>query len=846
MEHATAPKRGRCGSGWSGEASTSWNMTWRPTLPPGIACERLPTASVPFRCWWRTELSLRSGGKGEGARSGNEMTSAYSIRVRGVVQGVGFRPFVYRLARENRLAGWVINAEEGVEICVEGEECGLQAFLRDLKTQPPPSSSVSAIEMEAAEPAGLAEFTIRESRRRERPTVRISPDLPVCEACLRELFDPGNRRYRYPYINCTNCGPRYSVVLRLPYDRPNTTMAPWPLDAYCAQEYGDPENRRFHAQPVACAACGPQVSLLADRETVQGSDESIRRTAELLRWGAIVAIKGIGGYHLACDARNAATVAALRERKYRKEKPFALMARDLAIARELAELNPEAEELLTSAARPIVLAKARVELTGVFPGNNELGVMLPYTPLHHLLFAAGAPEVLVMTSANRSSEPIAYEDADALARLGGIADAFLIGERPIARRIDDSVARAGIFGPVILRRGRGYAPGAVGTLPVSQPILALGADLKNAIALVVSGQVFVSQHIGDLDHYECVLALRQTIGDLLSMYEVPWEEVLAVHDAHPQYVSTALARELPAARTIALQHHRAHVASVLAERQAWETRVIGVSFDGTGFGDDGTIWGGEIFAGSIAGGLKRVAHMRPAALPGGDAAAECPVQAAAGFLAQLDDLPDLSAPPFCFPERYERAAELVRKNVRTFTTTSVGRLFDAAAALVGFTREVTFEGQAAMWVEDVARSAPMVAPYPFPFDGREMDFRPLLQALVSDRVAGRDVAEIARAFQGGIAAGLCAAVSSLCRNYGIDTVVLSGGVFQNELLLRDVKSLLQGEPLEIWTNRLVPPNDGGICLGQAALAAFGERDRERGKQSRSLTPVPQKSGPGSG
>lgn len=757
------------------------------------------------------------------------MTSAYSIRVRGVVQGVGFRPFVYRLARENRLAGWVINAEEGVEICVEGEDSGVQAFLRGLKAQPPPASSVTAIETEAAEPAGLSEFTIRESRRRERPTVRISPDLPVCEGCLRELFDPHDRRYRYPYINCTNCGPRYSVILRLPYDRANTTMARWALDACCAREYGDAENRRFHAQPVACPACGPEFYLLADRETVPGSDASIRRAAELLRSGAIVAVKGIGGYHLACDARNAASVAALRERKYRKEKPFALMARDLDTARRLVELNAEAEELLTSAARPIVLAKARVELAGVAPGNSELGVMLPYTPLHHLIFApngaSGAPEVLVMTSANRSSEPIAYEDADALERLGGIADAFLVGERPIVRRIDDSVARAGVFGPVILRRGRGYAPGAVGTLPANRPILALGADLKNAITLVVRGQAFVSQHIGDLDHYECVTALRQTIGDLMTMYEVQWEEALVVHDAHPQYVSTALAQELPAARTIAVQHHRAHVASVLAERGAWERRVVGVSFDGTGFGDDGTIWGGEIFAGSVAGGFERVAHVRCAALPGGDAAAEFPVQAAAGFLAQVDGLPDLSAAPFYFPERYERAAELVRKNVRTFATTSVGRLFDAAAALVGFVREVTFEGQAAMWVEDAARSVGFAAPYPFPFDGGEMDFRPLLEAVVRDRLAGREVGEIARAFQGGVAVGLCDALRVLCREQGIDTVVLSGGVFQNELLLSDVKALLREERVEVWTNRLVPPNDGGISLGQAALAAFSAPKR---------------------
>jgi hydrogenase maturation protein HypF len=776
------------------------------------------------------------------------VTSACSIRVLGVVQGVGFRPFVYGLARKNTLAGWIVNAEQGVEIFLEGDQDKLHAFVHDLKTQPPPSSSITAIELQSAEPAGLKEFTIRESRRRDRPTTRISPDLPVCEACLQELFEPGNRRHRYPYINCTNCGPRYSVVLRLPYDRPNTTMAQWPLDVYCDHEYRDPENRRFHAQPVACSACGPHFSLLADQETVQGSDESIRRSAEMLRSGSILAIKGIGGYHLACDALNAAAVASLRERKYRKEKPFALMARNLAVARQLIELTAEAEELLISPSRPILLAKARIELPGVAPANNELGVLLPYTPLHHLLFAAGAPEILVMTSANRSSEPIAYEDADALARLSGIADAFLIGERPIARRVDDSVVRVGSFGPVILRRGRGYAPGAVATLPASRPILAVGADLKNTIALVVSGQVFVSQHIGDLDHYQSRLAFHQTIRDLISMYEVPWQELLVVHDAHPQYVSTGQARELPAAATQAVQHHRAHVASVLAERQAWDKRVIGVSFDGSGYGDDGTIWGGEIFAGSLISGFHRVAHLRPIHLPGGDAAARHPVQAAAGFLSQLQAVPDFAAPPFAFPHSYERSMEMLAKRMRTFAATSVGRLFDAAAALLGFTHENTFEGQAAAWLEYKASAAGNVKPYPFPFIDGELDFRPLLEKLIADRLDGRPDHEIARAFHLGIAYGLCEAIARLCQSECVDTVVLSGGVFQNDLLLHDLKAILESRPIRIWMNHAVPPNDGGISLGQAALAAFHQFDEidNRSRQEVRDAAVLARSGEGRG
>ena len=750
------------------------------------------------------------------------MPDARSIRIRGIVQGVGFRPFVYRLAREHALAGWVRNGHEGVEVYVEGLSKTLSTFLLALNTQLPPAASISSIEVHTVPAIGLSDFTIRESHGHDRPSVRISPDLPVCDACIQELLDPANRRYHYPYINCTNCGPRYSMIERLPYDRPNTTMKPWPLDAFCANEYGDPANRRFHAQPVACPDCGPSYSMKVGPDVVVTNDASIRQAAQMLCSGEIVAVKGLGGYHLACDAKKAEAVSALRERKFRKEKPFAVMVKDLAAARNLVDLSFEAESLLTSSARPIVLAPAKVQLPRVAPDNNELGVMLPYTPLHHLLFAAGAPNVLVMTSANRSSEPIAYEDNDALARLSEIADAFLVGERPIARRVDDSVARAGIFGPVVLRRSRGYAPSAAVMLPVSRPILAVGADLKNTITLVVAGQAFVSQHIGDLDHYESALAFDKTVEDLMAMYEVRWDNVLLVHDAHPEYHSTVRARNLPAGEKHAIQHHRAHIASVLAEENAWETRVVGVSLDGTGYGDDGTIWGGEIFIGSVAGGFDRVAHLRPAALAGGDAAAQHPVQAAAGFLAQLDDLPDVTAPPFRLPTRFARSMELISKGVRTFTTTSMGRLFDAAAALLGFTRETSYEGQAGIWLEQLARSAPRKDAYSFPFKERELDFRPLLSALIRDRQRGRSAPEIARAFQAGLARGICDAVTTVAETASIDTVALSGGVFQNELLLEDVKCGLQNSQLRILTNHAVPPNDGGISLGQAALAAFGQ------------------------
>ena len=468
------------------------------------------------------------------------MTAARSIRVRGVVQGVGFRPFVYRLARANALAGWVSNEESGVAIHLEGDEPCLQAFLRDLAGQPPPAALITAIDVFDAAPAGLTDFAIRPTQNRASPTVRISPDLPVCDDCLREMRDAADPRYRYPYINCTNCGPRYSVVKRLPYDRCHTTMNGWPMDALCAAQYGDPGDRRFHAQPVACLNCGPHYLLgsLAGWPAIQAA-------AAQLRAGELVAIKGIGGYHVACDARNSRAVERLRERKFRKEKPFALMAHTLVIARETAEFNPESEGLLLSAPRPIVLAPKRTELPAVAPENHEYGLMLPYAPLHHLLFDAGAPKLLVMTSGNRSSEPIAYRDEEAVARLSGIADSFLTGERPIARRVDDSVTRCGPFGPVILRRSRGYAPGAVTVLPSKRPILALGADLKNTITVVVDGQAFMSQHVGDLDDYESRQAFRQTIDDLMSMYGIDPAEALIAHDAHPEYFSTSMATGAP-------------------------------------------------------------------------------------------------------------------------------------------------------------------------------------------------------------------------------------------------------------------------------------------------------------
>lgn len=732
---------------------------------------------------------------------------ARRLRITGVVQGVGFRPFVYRLAVERSVTGWVLNGEDGVEIHAEGQADVLEDFVRTLRERPPPAARIAAFETLAAQVEEFDTFTIRESEHGRAPTVRVCADLPVCDACLRELFDPANRRYRYPYINCTDCGPRYSIVRGLPYDRPQTTMSAWPMCAQCRAEYENPLDRRFHAQPLACAVCGPNYALECGEETLRGY-AAIERAALMLCEGAIVAVKGLGGYHLACDARNADAVRALRERKYRKERPFALMVAGSAQAAQVVELSAADRASLEAPARPIVLARAKSELPGVAPDTDEFGVMLAYTPVHHLLFDAGAPAVLVMTSANRSSEPIAYRDADARRTLAGIADAMLVGEREIARRVDDSVvSRAGV-----IRHARGLAPAAVAVLPTSEPIVACGADLKNAVALVVDGQAFVSQHIGDLEYLDAFAAFQSTVADLAALYEIVPGEALIAHDAHPEYRSTGYAAQFE--RRCAVQHHRAHVASVLAEREAFDTPVLGFAFDGTGYGEDGTIWGGEIFAGDLRGGLTRVAHLRPALLPGGDAAARFPVQAAAGFLYCQDAVAAFEAPPFNFPPRFRHAVELLRRNVRVFPTTSMGRLFDTVAALLGFVREITFEAQAAMWLEYLARCSPPVPAYEFPYRDGELDYRPLLEQILHDRLRGRDVREIARAFHEAVAAGIVAAADA----FGYERVAVSGGVFQNAVLLSALRDAL-GDRL--WTNRVTPANDGGICLGQAAIAAIG-------------------------
>ena len=762
-------------------------------------------------------------------RGSEDGIAARRVLVRGMIQGVGFRPFVYRLAQRYGLCGWVRNVGDGVEIHVEGNASDVHSFVGTLSAEAPPAAAVDGIDSAPVATEDHLEFRIVSSRGDTEPTARISPDLRVCTDCLTELRNPADRRYRYPYINCTDCGPRYSIIERLPYDRASTTMAGWMMCAECTREYLHPLDRRFHAQPTACRSCGPDYVLTAPDRTHEGRGEAaIQGAARILAEGRIVAVKGIGGYHLACDALNARAVAALRERKFRKEKPFALMAADVAAAADLVEISEEARRLLESAASPIVLLPARRTIPGVAPGMDDLGIMLPYAPLHFLLFDSGAPRVLVLTSANRSNEPIVFVDEEAYDRLSGIADAFLVGERPIARRVDDSVAHIGPLGPTIVRRARGYAPAPVASLPTDEPVLAVGADLKNTVTLVVEGQAFMSPHIGDLEHLGSITAFRGAITDLLAMYGINPAELKVAHDAHPQYVSTLEAHELGAS-VIAVQHHHAHIASVLAEHGVLDRPVLGIALDGTGWGGDGAIWGGEFLAGSVRDGFERVGHLREARLPGGDAAARHPVQAASGFLADIEDLPDLERAPFLFDRPYRAARELLERDVRVFRTTSMGRLFDAAAALCGFTRPITYEGQAAMWLEHRARGSTQSDAYPFP----ALDFRPLLSAVIEDRRRGRQVADTARAFHLGLARGLAQHAAALCDEMALEAVVLSGGVFQNHLLVTLFLDALDGRR-PVLTNRTVPCNDGGISLGQAALAA--SRYNALGKTAATASP----------
>jgi hydrogenase maturation protein HypF len=753
------------------------------------------------------------------------MIAAQRIRVTGVVQGVGFRPFVWRLARELSLAGWVRNDSAGVEIAVEGPTAGVKAMVERIRLEAPPLARIDEIRTSALQPQGLKEFRIAESAANECTTM-IGEDTGVCEACLAELFDPTNRRWRHPFITCTHCGPRYTIAFSLPYDRSRTSMGEFPLCPACAAEYENPENRRFHAEPVCCPACGPRLRLLDERgQAVEG--DPIGATLERIRAGAIVAVKGLGGYHLVCDARNAQAVRRLRERKNREAKPLAVMGANSLSFAGIVELDAESRALLESPERPIVLApKASHEdpLPGIAPGMAHFGVMLPATPIQWLLFheAANRPAgtqwlrerqslLLVMTSANPGGEPLVIGDEEALSRLAGIADAFLAHDRRIVGRCDDSVVIAGKQ-PCFVRRARGFTPRAIRLTDTSRPVLAVGAYLKNTVCATRGNEAFVSQHIGDLDDRNTIAFLEESVEWLCRMLEV--QPALVVHDLHPEMPSTQLALEIAAKLSIpalAVQHHHAHVAAVLAEHRCCEP-VLGVSLDGIGYGTDGGAWGGELLVVDGAG-MRRIGSLAPLPLPGGDRAAREPWRMAAAVLHRLGRGKEIA-------ERFARHAassyliQVLDRGVHSPPTSSMGRVFDAAAALLGICERSDYEAEAAMRLEAQARRVridDVPELYRLQADG-VLDLMPLLARLAE---GCSDTAYGAALFHAVASAAVAQWTVEAAAREGLQIVALSGGCFLNQLLLTRVTALLEQAGLYVLRPEALPPNDGAISVGQA-------------------------------
>jgi len=764
------------------------------------------------------------------------------IHITGVVQGVGFRPFVYGLAASLGLNGWVRNTSAGVDIEVDGEQEKLDAFLDALRNQAPPLSRMDELSVTFTPANGYRSFEIIHSEAVEGAFQPISPDVSICPDCLRELFEPSDRRYRYPFINCTNCGPRFTIIQDIPYDRPKTTMAPFPMCPDCESEYRDPANRRFHAQPVACPACGPQVWLetKGGMEKIQGED-AIQRTRELLAQGKIVAIKGLGGFHLACDAKNPEAVITLRTRKLRVDKPFALMATDLETIQRYCFVNEEEGKILQSAARPIVLLKRKPGSTianACAPGQDTFGMMLPYTPLHYLLLEkeAGFPDMLVMTSGNLSEEPIATSNEEARSRLNALADAFLLHDRDIHMRCDDSVIRV-IEEPVInketlnsqtypLRRSRGYAPFPV-KLPWAAPsLLAVGAELKNTFCITNKDYAFLSHHIGDMENYETLLSFQQGVEHFEKLFRVQLEAI--AFDFHPNYLATryALQRaEQERLQTISVQHHHAHIAACMAEHGLDGSQpVIGLAFDGTGYGDDGAIWGGEILVADYKK-YERAYHLEYFPLPGGDAAIKKPARTALALLWSLGLEWDERLSPvaeFCADERTLLKTQLERK-INSPLTSSVGRLFDAAAALAGVRQSVNYEAQAAIEFEALA-DPDEGGMYVFELEQNVISAGNAIKSLVGDVLAGVPTPVISTRFHSGLANILRVVTNKVSQETGIRTIALSGGVWQNITLLQRTLSFLRGNGSQVYIHHQVPTNDGGLALGQAAIAASQLKD----------------------
>ncbi|MCU0722207.1 MAG: carbamoyltransferase HypF [Planctomycetes bacterium] len=743
--------------------------------------------------------------------------------VAGTVQGVGFRPFVYRIAVARGLAGWVRNEPGGVQIEVEGPPDALDGFARDLEESAPPHARIASVGESRLEPAGLRGFAIEESGLGEAAAALIPPDIATCPDCLAEMDDPADRRRGYPFINCTNCGPRYTIVRAVPYDRPWTTMAAFPMCADCRREYEDPADRRFHAEPVACPACGPRAFLADASGAPEASADPVAEAAARLARGAIAAVKGLGGFHLACDASDGAAVAELRRRKGREEKPFAVMASDLAAALRFAEASEAERRLLQSPERPIVLLRKKAGgplAEGVAPRSRSWGVMLPYAPLHHLLLRGAFP-ALVMTSGNRTDEPIAFRNGEALQRLRGVADFFLLHDRDIETRADDSIARVAAGRETVLRRSRGYVPRPVVLRASGPPVLALGGDLKNAVCLTRGDEAVLSHHVGDLEHAEAHEAFRAAVEHLRRLLGV--EPAAVAHDLHPRYFSARRAASFPGLPRIPVQHHHAHAAAVMAENGI-AGPVIGVSLDGTGYGTDGTVWGGEFLAADLSG-FRRAAHLEAVPMPGADAAAREGWRMAVSHLRRA--FPAAGAGeiarflPAAGPDRVETALRMIERNVNCALTSSAGRLFDAAAAIAGVALASTFEGQAAMEFEGAAAGGEGEA-YPFAFreeDGVDaIDTAPLVRALALDAREGAGAGVLSRNFHRTLAEIVVRACERIRGREGTGRVALSGGCFQNEILLSACVAGLQGAGFRVFTHSQVPPNDGGIALGQAAVA----------------------------
>lgn len=745
------------------------------------------------------------------------------IRVEGIVQGVGFRPHVHSLARRLSLSGWVGNDGAGVFIEAEGTRENVARFEEELRGQAPPLAVVHRVTATAVPARGDRGFRITGSRDGGGRAALISPDVATCADCLAELFDPAGRRYRHAFVNCTNCGPRFTIVQDVPYDRPATTMAGFAMCEECTREYLDPDDRRFHAQPTCCPACGPTLRLAGPGDTDgDGDGDPIALAAALVRSGGVLAVKGLGGYHLAVDAGDEEAVRTLRSRKHREDRPFAVMVADLDAARALCELDGDAERLLTGPRRPIVLLPRRPDAPiaeAVSPGERRLGVMLPYTPVHHLL-AGEITGPYVLTSGNLSDEPIAYRDRDAFTRLAGIADRFLTHDRPIHVRTDDSVVLATRGEGLPLRRSRGYAPEPLRLPhPVRRAVLACGAELKNTFCLAKGERAFVSHHIGDLENYETLCSFAEGIDHFRRLFGITPRVV--AHDLHPEYLSTKYARDMDGVDLVGVQHHHAHIASCLADnREAGP--VIGVAFDGLGYGADGTFWGGELLVADLTG-FTRAGCLAPVPLPGGTAAIRHPWRMAAAHLdAVYGGAPPGDLAVISRHRDWDEVLAVARSGVNSPLTSSAGRLFDAVAAILGLSDTVTYEGQAASALEQRADPTEKSA---YPVRLREagellvIQAGDLVRAVVDDLRERTDPATVSARFHNGLAAATAASCARLRSRTGIGTVALSGGVFQNRLLLDRLVRALRHRGFRVLTHQRVPPNDGGISLGQAAVAA---------------------------